>query len=149
MLPPALPTLPPKDPPSRGAPPRRVLVADDNAYMRKALDAVLRAWDFDVVAVHDGPAALAALREVSPHAVVLDIRLPRLDGLEVARRIRADPATSGLLLIALTGSRDARDRAASLDAGFDHHLVKPVDPELLRALLDGSAASEAADPADL
>jgi CheY-like chemotaxis protein len=126
--------------------PRRVLVADDNAYMRKALDAVLRAWDFDVVAVHDGPAALAALREVSPHAVVLDIRLPRLDGLEVARRIRADPATSGLLLIAMTGSSDPRDQAASLAAGFDHHLVKPVNPDVLRALLEDHPP---ADPAPL
>jgi len=149
MLPPALPTLPPKDPPSRGAPPRRVLVADDNAYMRKALDAVLRAWAFEAVAVHDGPSALAAVRELPLHAVVLDIRLPRLDGLEVARRIRADPGSAGLLLIAMTGSRAARVGGAPPDAGFDHHLVKPVDPELLRALLDGSAASEAADPADL
>ena len=142
-----LPPLPMSTP--IAPPPRRVLVADDNAYMRKALDAVLRAWAFEAVAVHDGPSALAAVRELRLHAVVLDIRLPRLDGLEVARRIRADPGSAGLLLIAMTGSSDARDRAASLDAGFDHHLVKPVDPELLRALLDGSAASEAADPADL
>jgi CheY-like chemotaxis protein len=115
--------------------PRRVLVADDNAYMRKALDAVLRAWEFEVVAVHDGPAVLAALPDVRPDAVLLDIRLPKLDGLEVARRIRADPSSSALLLIAMTGSSDPRDRAASLSAGFDHHLVKPVNPEELRDLL--------------
>jgi CheY-like chemotaxis protein len=117
-------------------PPRRVLVADDNAYMRKALDAVLRTWELDVVTVRDGAAALDALRELRPHAVLLDIRLPKLDGLEVARRIRADPSTSGLLLIAMTGSSDPRDRAASLAVGFDHHLVKPVNPEELRALLE-------------
>jgi two-component system CheB/CheR fusion protein len=142
-----LPPLPMSTP--IAPPPRRVLVADDNAYMRKALDAVLRAWAFEAVAVHDGPSALAAVRELRLHAVVLDIRLPKLDGLEVARRIRADPANAGLLLIAMTGSSDPRDRAASLDAGFDHHLVKPVDPDLLRALLDGGAASEPADPAPL
>jgi CheY-like chemotaxis protein len=112
-----------------------VLVADDNAYMRKALDAVLRAWEFEVVAVHDGAAVLAALQEVRPDAVLLDIRLPKLDGLEVARRIRADPGSSAVLLIAMTGSSDPRDRAASLAAGFDHHLVKPVNPEKLRDLL--------------
>jgi CheY-like chemotaxis protein len=121
-----------------------VLVADDNAYMRKALDAVLRTWELEVVTVRDGAAALDALREVRPHAVLLDIRLPKLDGLEVARRIRADPSTSGLLLIAMTGSSDPRDRAASLAVGFDHHLVKPVNPEELRALLE---LAPAGDPA--
>jgi CheY-like chemotaxis protein len=115
--------------------PRRVLVADDNAYMRKALDAVLRAWEFDVVAVHDGAAVLASLAEVRPDAVLLDIRLPKLDGLEVARRIRADPGSAALLLIAMTGSSEPSDRDASLAAGFDHHLVKPVNPEELRDLL--------------
>ena len=131
-----LPPLPMSTP--IAPPPRRVLVADDNAYMRKALDAVLRAWAFEAVAVHDGPSALAAVRELPLHAVVLDIRLPRLDGLEVARRIRADPGSAGLLLIAMTGSSDPRDRAASLDAGFDHHLVKPADPtEVTRLLRPG------------
>ena len=60
---------------------------------------------------------------------------PKLDGLEVARRIRADPGSSALLLIAMTGSSEPRDRAStSLSAGFDHHLVKPVNPEELREL---------------
>jgi CheY-like chemotaxis protein len=118
---------------------RRVLVADDNAYMRRALEALLTAWDFEVVFANDGSAALEALRETAPAAVLLDIRLPKLDGLEVARRIRADSGSSPLLLIAMTGSTDPRDRAESLAAGFDHHLVKPVDTELLRDLLERKA----------
>lgn len=123
---------------------RRVLVADDNAFMCRALEAVLEKWGFEVTSVHDGSAALAAVREGRHTAVLLDIHMPSLDGLEVARQIRADPGSSALLLLALTGSSDPRDRSSSLAAGFDHHLVKPVNPDLLRALLERSTAAEVA-----
>ena len=103
---------------------RRVLVADDNAMLRRALQIVLQLWGFEVTVVEDGSAALAA----------------EMDGLEVARRIRADPTSSALLLLALSGSGEPEDRSAALAAGFDHHLVKPVDPDLLRQLLDGAPA---------
>ena len=119
---------------------RRVLVADDNEMLRRALQIVLQLWGFEVTAVEDGSAALAAAREGRHAAVVMDIRMPEMDGLEVARRIRADPRSSALLLLALSGSGEPEDRSAALAAGFDHHLVKPVDPELLRRLLDGAPA---------
>ena len=65
-----------------------------------------------------------------------------MNGLEVARRIRADPRSSTVLLLALSGSGELEDRSAALAAGFDHHLVKPVDPDLLRKLLEGAPAPE-------
>jgi two-component system OmpR family response regulator len=127
---------PPDPPAARGRVRRRVLVADDNVYMAKALKLVLELWGFDVTVTHDGPAALAAAREVRPDVVLLDIKLPKLDGLQVARRLRREPDFAPRLL-ALTGSGDAEDRMMSLAAGFDEHLVKPVDPDLLRAMLQG------------
>lgn len=119
---------------------RRVLVADDNAMLRRALQIVLQLWGFEVTVVEDGAAALAAARVGHHAAVVMDIRMPEMDGLEVARRIRADPSSSAVLLLALSGSSEPEDRSAALAAGFDHHLVKPVDPDLLRQLLDGAPA---------
>jgi len=119
---------------------RRVLVADDNAMLRRALEIVLQLWGFEVTLVEDGSAALAAARAGQHAAVVMDIRMPEMDGLEVARRLRADPRSSALLLLALSGSGEPEDRSAALAAGFDHHLVKPVDPDLLRQLLEGAPA---------
>ncbi len=119
---------------------RRVLVADDNAMLRRALQIVLQLWGFEVTVVEDGSAALTAARTGDHGAVVMDIRMPEMDGLEVARRIRADPSSSALLLLALSGSGEPEDRSAALAAGFDHHLVKPVDPELLRQLLESAPA---------
>ena len=119
---------------------RRILVADDNAMLRRALQIVLQLWGFEVTVVEDGAAALAAARAGHHAAVVMDIRMPEMDGLEVARRIRADPSSSAVLLLALSGSGEPEDRSAALAAGFDHHLVKPVDPELLRKLLEGAPA---------
>ncbi len=119
---------------------RRILVADDNAMLRRALQIVLQLWGFEVTAVEDGSAALAAARAGHHAAVVMDIRMPEMDGLEVARRIRADPSASAVLLLALSGSGEPEDRSAALAAGFDHHLVKPVDPDLLRKLLESAPA---------
>jgi CheY-like chemotaxis protein len=119
---------------------RRILVADDNAMLRRALQIVLQLWGFEVTLVEDGSAALTAVRQGHHAAVVMDIRMPEMDGLEVARRIRADPSSSALLLRALSGSGEPEDRSAALAAGFDHHLVKPVDPDLLRKLLESAPA---------
>jgi CheY-like chemotaxis protein len=117
---------------------RRVLVADDNAMLRRSLQIVLQLWGFEVTVVEDGSAALTVARQARHAAIVMDIRMPEMDGLEVARRIRADPSSSAVLLLALSGSGEPEDRSAALAAGFDHHLVKPVDPDLLRKLLEGA-----------
>ena len=114
---------------------RRVVVADDNVYLARTLKMVLELWGFEATVVHDGSAALSALLAGETAAALLDIRLPRLGGLDVARQIRARPDLPAPRLIAMTGSLDDRDRSSSLAAGFDHHLVKPVDPNVLRSLL--------------
>jgi CheY-like chemotaxis protein len=121
--------------PPREAAKRRVVVADDNVYLARTLKMVLELWGFEVVVVHDGAAALAAVRAGDNVAALLDLRLPRLSGVEVARQIQTLPEPTRPRLIAMTGSLDAADRSSSLAAGFDHHLVKPVDPNVLRALL--------------
>ena len=115
---------------------RRVVVADDNVYLARTLKMVLELWGFEATVVHDGSAALATVLAGDAAAVLLDIRLPKLGGLEVARQIRARPGGPAPRLIAMTGSLDDQDRSSSLAAGFDHHLVKPVDPNVLRSLLE-------------
>jgi signal transduction histidine kinase/DNA-binding response OmpR family regulator len=105
----------------------RVLVVDDNVDGAESLAMLLRLGGSEVVLAHDGPAGLEAAREFRPDVVVLDIGLPGMDGYEVARRLRADPATKDALLVAVTGYGRDEDRALSREAGFDHHLVKPVD----------------------
>jgi CheY-like chemotaxis protein len=94
-----------------------------------------------VVTAHDGEEAVRAAGELQPDAVVLDIGLPKLDGYEVARRIRAEGWAANVVLVALTGFGQESDRRQARDAGFDCHLVKPVDPrELLRTLATLCAA---------
>ena len=112
---------------------KRVVVADDNPSMTMALHTVLRRWGWDVIVAHDGLAAVAAIRSARPTVALIDIGLPKLDGLAVARRIRADDRDARL--VALSGFGGTLDRDRSRQAGFDLHLVKPVEPELLRAAL--------------
>ena len=115
---------------------RRVLVVDDNVDAAESLAVVLRDSGYDVATAHDGAMALAAAAETAFDFVFLDIALPDgLDGYEVARRMRGDPRLRDVTLIALTGFGQEEDRRRAVDAGFDHHLVKPADPEGVRALL--------------
>jgi DNA-binding response OmpR family regulator len=113
---------------------RVVVVADDNPSMTGALRVVLQFWGWEVIVAHDGLGAVAAIREARPAVALVDIGLPDLDGHEVARLVRAEGAAPRLL-VALSGYGEERDRRRSRDAGFDQHLVKPVDPEVLRATL--------------
>jgi PAS domain S-box-containing protein len=114
---------------------RRILVVDDNVDAAESLGALLRCLGAEVVTVHDGPAALEALRTEKPCAAVLDIGMPGMDGYEVARRVRAGPRGEHIQLIALTGWGNDEDRRRSREAGIDHHLVKPVDLNVLESLL--------------
>jgi CheY-like chemotaxis protein len=82
-----------------------------------------------------GPEALTAAAEFLPEAVLLDLGLPGMDGFEVARQIRAMPALKGALLIAMTGYASHEDRSQCHAAGFDEHLVKPIDLEVVRQRL--------------
>jgi two-component system CheB/CheR fusion protein len=116
---------------------RRVVVVEDNADSREMLCALLERAGFECRAADTGTAALSVIDEFAPHVVILDVGLPGIDGFEIARRLRASARHAGLRLIALTGYGQAGDRAAAQDAGFDVHLVKPVDTDrLLEILLD-------------
>jgi PAS domain S-box-containing protein len=114
---------------------RRVLIADDNQDAAESLAVLLRLKGHDVAVVNDGEAALRADDEQQPDVVLLDIGMPLLDGYEVARQIRSRPEARGVLLIAITGWGQEKDRRESLRAGFDHHLTKPVDPEVVAQLI--------------
>jgi PAS domain S-box-containing protein len=115
----------------------RVLVVDDNIDAAATLSMLLEAWGYEVMVENDSLRALdLALRE-RPEAALLDIGLPDMDGNELARRLRADPRTHTMLLMAITGYGQDQDRRAALEAGFDHHMVKPVDIDKLATVLAG------------
>lgn len=114
---------------------RRILVVDDNQDSAKTLSQLLFRLGHVVQAVHDGPGALSAVAAFTPEIVLLDIGLPGMDGYEVCRQLRAKEATQHLVLIALTGYGSPEDRQQSRQAGFNAHLVKPVDLETLKDLL--------------
>jgi CheY-like chemotaxis protein len=113
----------------------RVLVVEDNVDAALAMSQLLSQAGCDTEIAHDGPAALEAADGFCPQVVLLDIGLPGLDGYEVARRLRADSRHVGSRLIAISGYGQAQDQQRSRSAGFDHHLVKPVDYRALIALL--------------
>jgi len=128
------PGAPGQDQPIR-FPPHRIMVVDDNSDAAETLGALLSALGATVLVMHDGPSAIAALADFDPDAILLDIGMPRMDGYEVSRRIRAMPKHAGVLLIALTGWGQEQDRHRSQEAGFDHHLVKPPDVHRLHQLI--------------
>jgi two-component system, sensor histidine kinase len=115
--------------------PTRILVADDSRDAADSLRALLELLGAQVRVAYDGPAALKAFSTYQPEVVLLDIGMPGMDGFEVARRIRQRPESRDVTLIALTGWGQERDRCNSAAAGFDHHLVKPVDIDALQELL--------------
>ena len=125
----------------RGARPpiaRRILVVDDNVDAAESLRRALALRLHDVDVVHDGVAAVEAAGRLAPDVVLLDIDLPRMDGLEVARQLRARWIPDGSrrpLLVATTGLGRDVDRERTRQAGFDHHLVKPIDLASLESLL--------------
>lgn len=119
----------------------KVLVVDDNLDGATTLSMLLELSGFEAESVHDGPSALRAAMEFRPDAVVLDIGLPGLDGYQVARHFRSHPDLHGMVLIALTGYGQDADRERSRQAGFDHHFVKPTDPNTLCEVLARYAAS--------
>jgi PAS domain S-box-containing protein len=114
---------------------RRVLVVDDNHDAADSLGMLLQFLGAEVVVVHDGPAALEALRSFRPAVVLLDLGMPGMSGLEVARRMREDPEMRGITLVALTGWGQREDRRRTREAGFDYHLVKPADVAMLQSIL--------------
>ncbi|MCI0629758.1 MAG: PAS domain S-box protein [Phycisphaerales bacterium] len=114
---------------------KRILIVDDNVDAAESLSRMLRLMEHEVHVAHDGLAALKAAERVKPDIVLLDIGLPKLDGLEVARRLRHQTDGPPPLLVATTGFGQAEDRRRIAAAGFDHHLIKPLDPNVLQSLV--------------
>src|SRR5207253_7234972 len=108
---------------------------DDNPDSAASLGLLLQLQGHDVRTAHNGPGALEAAQAYHPEVMLLDIGLPGMDGYEVARRIRALPALQHVLLVALTGYGKDEDKRRSQEAGFNAHLVKPVDLDILNKLL--------------
>jgi signal transduction histidine kinase/CheY-like chemotaxis protein len=121
---------------------KRILLADDNRDAAESLAIILRLEGHEVEVAHDGATALESFASMRPDVALLDIGMPKLNGFEVAQQIRAQAAGEPVLLIAITGWAQDSDRARSRAAGFDHHLTKPVEPDILIELLaPGSGAS--------
>jgi PAS domain S-box-containing protein len=130
------------EPPSATAE-RRVLVADDNRDGAEIMALLLQQYGYEVSVAHSGPDALTVAAQIQPDIAILDIGMPGMNGYEVAQRIRAEGWGKAMMLIALTGWGQEEDKKKAFDAGFDHHLIKPIDPDALEALM----ASEARAPA--
>lgn len=114
---------------------RRILVVDDNRDSATSLAMLLELQGNEVTVAYDGEEALEAAAACRPEMVLLDVGLPGMNGYEVAQRMREIPGARGAVLVAQTGWGQEGDKRRAREAGFDHHLVKPVDPASLEVIL--------------
>lgn len=119
---------------------KRILLVEDNDDAQTVLTMLLELWGHEVNSAKDGLAGIAAAMRDRPDVALIDLGLPGVDGFEVARRIRGTREGEGMLLVALTGYGAPADRDRALAAGFDVHVVKPIEPAKLRELVSGAAA---------
>ncbi len=113
----------------------QILIADDNVDSAKSLAMLLRLAGHKVLVAHNGQMALELAQSENPQIAILDIRMPDMDGHEVARRLRQQAGLENIVLVAMTGYGQPEDRLRSEAAGFTHHLTKPVDSKLLNDLI--------------
>jgi CheY-like chemotaxis protein len=118
---------------------KRVLIVDDNEDSAESMAILLRLQGHEVHLAFDGQSALEEARAFRPELMFLDLDLPKIDGYEVARRLRPEPAMKGVKLVAMTGYSQKEDRQRALEAGFNVHLVKPLDFDRLEELLSAPA----------
>ena len=111
--------------------PQRVLVVEDDTDAAETLAVMLERWGHEVHVAHDGPEAIEAAQSYQPDAVLVDIRLPGMDGHEVAERLRQQPGAESALIVAMTGEEGSSELACA-GGGFDRLLTKPVDPKVLQ-----------------
>ena len=115
--------------------PKRILVVDDNIDAADSLVMLLKFTGYTAAAAHTAEAGLALAQVFQPHFILLDLGLPIMGGYEVARRIRSSPALCGVQMFAVTAYGQDDDRRRTAEAGFDAHLVKPIDlDELLTSI---------------
>jgi CheY-like chemotaxis protein len=122
--------------PRKTGKPVRILVVEDNRDAAASLRLLLGLYGCEVTVVYSGPEGVMAAGQCQPDVVLCDIGLPGLDGYGVARKLRDNPATARARLIAVTAYGQDRDRRRSHEAGFEHHLVKPVEPDALIEVLN-------------
>jgi CheY-like chemotaxis protein len=118
------------------------LIADDNVDAADSLAELLRLEGYEVHVAYDGAQALATFVRVDPDAALLDLGMPQVTGLEVARTIRQQPTGRRAMLIAVTGWGQERDRRLTLEAGFDHHLTKPIETDVVCDLIQSGRMRE-------
>jgi CheY-like chemotaxis protein len=116
-------------------PRRRVLDVDDNRDSAESMAMMLKLLGSDVRTAHDGLAAVERAAAFQPDLILLDIGMPGLNGYDACREIRRQPWSNGVVIVALTGWGQEEDKRRSREAGFDQHLVKPVEPTALDRLL--------------
>ncbi len=121
---------------------RRILIVDDNLDAADSLSLLLRVMGHDTQTAHDGAAAYDMAMEFNPELVLLDIGMPKVNGYDAARLIRREAWGKEMYLVALTGWGQDEDRRRSEEAGFNHHLTKPVDPTVIEELLESIPRSE-------
>lgn len=114
----------------------RILIAEDHYVSRHLLERNLTNWGFEVLAAEDGEAAVRVLESAgAPPLAIIDWMMPRMDGLDVCKRVRADPTRPYIYLVLLTAKSHKEEIAAGLEAGADDYVIKPFDPDELRARL--------------
>ena len=113
----------------------RVLIVDDNPTNLKLVTYLVRAQGYDVATAGDAQSALAEVDTHRPDVILMDLQLPGIDGLELTRRIKSDPATAGIAIIAVTAYAMKGDREKALEAGCDAYVTKPIDTRTLPALI--------------
>jgi two-component system OmpR family response regulator len=128
--------------PGESTQPRRVLLVDDSVDAAEAMSMLLETLGHEVRVMHDGPSALAMVDDFAPEVVILDIGLPGMSGFDVARELRTRAVTKTALLIALTGYGADSDKQEARDAGFDHHLVKPVSFTAIETVIAASFSGD-------
>jgi CheY-like chemotaxis protein len=124
-----------KQPLQKAMRPLRILIVDDHVNSASMLAMLLEALGHEVLVEHCSKQALERARIEKPDVCLLDIGLPEMDGNELAKCLRAEPLTAKSVLIAVTGYDSERDREKTFDAGFDHHLAKPVETKKLASIL--------------
>ena len=123
-----------------------VLIVDDNRDVADSTAMLVRMAGYDVHLAYDGKGAIESAQRLQPDAVLLDIGLPGIDGYEVAQRIRGAASAGKPLIVAVSGYGQDEHRLRSSKAGFDHHIVKPIDPALLTELLASLRSTRGSSP---